>query len=297
MNTYISILDYLRAPSGHDTSTLVGNVATLSAAVTAGVMSLSLNQPLTAAQSTGDRVTIFDGSSSEVVTLTLPADVGATTLQCTAVAAAHAAGTPICTDGSGGSLADMIVNASAQIEAFCRQPLLQTTHVNEVLPLRTMRAAVTRDYGLTLRPKQFPVTTVTAATIVIDATTRLTLDVSQAFIDVDAQLVSIATLTTTSGTSGFWGLFGPAVARTQSGFVQLSYTAGYLYASLPSDVRQACTWLVSDLLSDRRNPTGAAEVKLGDVQLVTRLRGETTGRSVLVMRAESALTPYRQRPF
>ncbi|GCE14197.1 hypothetical protein [Tengunoibacter tsumagoiensis] len=295
MNTYISVADYLRAPSGHDTSTLVSNVLLLSSSTTTGATTLPVTA-LTAAQSSGDRIYLFDGSATEIVTLTAAATIGATSLTCTPLSNAHTAGISLCSDGSGGSLASMIINASAQIEAFCRQPLLQASHSAERLQLRSMRAAMNRDYQLLIRPKQFPVTTVSAVTISLNASTTINLDASQAMIDADQQIVTIAQLSTTSGTVPWSGITRP-LSQTTPGFVQISYTAGYAYASLPYDISQACIWLVSDLLSDRRNPTGAAEVRLGDVQLITRLRGETTGRSVLVMRAESALSPYRQRAF
>ncbi len=298
MNTYITIADYLRSPSGHDTTTLVGNVETLSSGIAAGATSLPVSPALVVAQVSGDRITIFDGANSEVVTVgAAGATIGATSIPVSATQFAHGAGTSLCSDGTQGSLADMIVNASAQLERYCRQPLLQATYSNERLPLRSMRAAVTRDYQLVLRPKRFPVQAVSAVTASVNNGTTLTLDVAQAFLDADQQLVTLAQMTTTSGTMTFWGNLSPPILPTTPGWIQVSYTAGFAYSSLPFEIHQAAIWLTSDLLSDRQNPTGSAEMKLDNKQLVTRLRGDTSGRSVLVIRAYENLEPYRQKPF
>lgn len=298
MNTYISIYDYLRAGTGQDTATVLGNVSRIaSPGISAGATSISLTTPTTVALNAFDPITIFDGANSEQVTVSTTTGAGASSLPVSATQYAHVAGTPLCSDGVQGSLAEMIVNASAQLETYCRQPLLQATYSNEELPLRTMRAAVTRDYRMLLRPKRFPVQSVSAATLQINGMTTVTLSTSYAQLDADAQLVTFTQMSSSTGTTTFWGVFAPPVFPTTPGFVSLSYTAGFAYAALPYDIKQACIWLVSDLLSDRQNPTGAAEIKLGNMQLVTRLRGETSGDSVLVIRAKKALDPYKQKPF
>jgi hypothetical protein len=51
--------------------------------------------------------------------------------------------------------------------------------------------------------------------------------------------------------------------------------------------------VVSELLSQRRNPTGAARVHQGKFELEARLRGDETGDSILLMQAKAALEPYR----
>src|SRR5579859_8003211 len=135
MNTYIDVLAYQRAPTGHDTSQLVGNVLTLGASAIVGATSLTVAPILIASQNVGDRFTIFDGSSSEVVVLTAISNVGATTISVSATQYAHASGVALCSDGPQGSLADEIVNASAEIENYCRQPLLQATISSEQLSL------------------------------------------------------------------------------------------------------------------------------------------------------------------
>lgn len=301
-NTYTDPYQYLRAATGHDASTVMANLTRISSNVSQGATSISLQAATTTALNQYDQVYIFDGAASEIVTMTpTTTNAGATSLTVSATQYAHNAGTPICTDGTGGlagSLASMIFTASAQIEEYCRQPLLQATYSNETLPLRSMRAAVTRDYTLMLRPKRFPVTAVSAASLVLRGPTTIALDVSQASIDADAQLVNLLQIqSSSSGSNGGNTLFAtrPIALPVTPGYAKLSYTAGYASNSLPSEIRQSAIWMTSDLLSDRRNPTGAAEIRLGDMSLTTRLRGETSGRSVLMMRAEKALTPYVQR--
>lgn len=295
-NTYTDPYAYLRAASGHDTSTVIANLTRIASNVSSGATSIPLTVATSTVLNAYDQVTIFDGSSSELVTITATTNQGATSLTVSALQYAHVAGTPICSDGSQGSLAAMIVTASSEIEAYCRQPLLATTNTNETLPLRSMRAAVTNNYQLILRPKRIPVTAVTSVVAMLNAQTSLALDASQAFIDADGQVITLATITVTGVVTQF-GNVSPALFPTASGWIEVSYTAGYAYAALPNDIRQAATWLVSDLLSDRRNPTGAAELALGDVKLTTRLRGDTSGRSVLVIRAYEALDRYKQRAF
>lgn len=298
MNLYTDPYRYLRSASGHDTSTVIGNLSRIaSPGVAIGATSIPLTVPTSVTLNTYDIVTIFDGSSSEEVTVTVLANQGATSITVSATQFAHSTGTVIASDGKQGSLASMISNASAAIEAYCRQPLLQTTHSNERLPLRSMRAAVTRDYQLVLRPKQIPVTSVSACTASLDATTTLTFDATQAFIDADGQTVTFAQMSTTSGSTNWWGAISPPLYPTTPGWIQLSYVAGYTYAALPSDVHQACIWLASELLSDRRNPTGAAELKYGDVQTKHRLAGESQGRSQLTLRAYENLERYKQKVF
>lgn len=297
-NLYTDPYRYIRAATGHDTSTIIGNLSRIaSPGIAQGATSIPLTIPTTVLLNAYDIVTIFDGSSSEEVMVTATANQGATSITVSATQFAHAAGTVVCSDGTQGSLASMISNASAAIEAYCRQSLLQATHSNERLPLRSMRAAVTRDYQLVLRPKQFPVTSVSACTATLDNTTTLTFDTSQAFIDADGQTVTLAQMSTTSGSTNWWGAISPPLYPTTPGWVQLSYTAGYIYAALPNDVHQACIWIASDLLSDRRNPTGAAETKYGDVQTKHRLAGESKARSQLTIRAYEILDRYKQKAF
>jgi len=296
-NLYTDPYSYLRAASGHDTSTVIANLTRIaSPGTTIGATSIPLIAPTNAVLNIYDEVIVFDGSSSEVATVSGTTNQGQSSIPVQALQFAHAAGTPIASDGSQGSLPAMIVTASTEIEAYCRQPLLSSTNTNETLPLRSMRAAVTNDYRLILRPKRIPVSAVTSVVAILNASTSLALDASQAFIDADGQTVTLAMITVT-GVATQFGNVSPALFPTASGWIEVTYTAGYTYATLPNDVRQAAIWLVSELLSDRRNPSGAAETKYGDVQTKHRLAGESKGRSQLTIRAYENLDRYRQKAF
>jgi hypothetical protein len=296
-NTYTDPYAYLRAASGHDTSTIIANLTHIgSGGVLSGGTSIPLQTATTTALQAYDSIYIFDGASSEVVTMTpTSTSSGATSLTVSPTQYAHSAGVVICTDGLIGSLASMIFTASSQIEEYCRQPLLQATYSNEKLPLRTMRAAVTRDATLMLRPKRFPVQSVSAATLNLIGQATVSLNTANANIDADAQLVQFMPMSSSGGTMTAWGIFAAPARATTPGYVLLSYTAGYAYAALPLEIRQACIWMTSDLLSDRRNPTGASVLTLGDMTMITPLRNDKAGRSLLIARAENALTPYMQR--
>jgi hypothetical protein len=75
----------------------------------------------------------------------------------------------------------------------------------------------------------------------------------------------------------------------------LTYVGGFNAGALPYDVQQACAWVVSDLLAYRQNPGGAAEVRLGKKATVSRLRGDLSGDSILLLQAKAALEPYKER--
>jgi hypothetical protein len=85
------------------------------------------------------------------------------------------------------------------------------------------------------------------------------------------------------------------LSRTHRQWAVLTYTGGITPGTVPYDVQQACAWVVSDLLGQRQNPTGAAEVHLGKKALVARLRGDLTGDSMLIVRAKAALELCKER--
>lgn len=298
VTAYIDPYVYNRAASGHDTTTLLSNLTRLKSAIGVGGTTLSLVDATTIALAQYDQIYLFDGNKSEILTVNSAASVGATSIAVGPSLYAHSAGLAVCSDGSQGSLAQAIFDASGGLEDYCRQSLFAATYSNETLPLRTTRAAVTRDYRLLFRPKHFPVTSVSAITALLSDGVTLSLSTAFAQLDADAQLVTMTQLSTTAQTqTTFWGNVSPPMYPTTPGFLQISYTAGYAYAAMPNAIRQAAIWLTSDLLSDRFNPTGGAEIQLGQMHLVTRLRGDTSGRSVLAIRAYQNLDPYRQKPF
>lgn len=294
LNLYLDPYAYQRAATGNDISQLVANLCRIKApGVVQGATTLPLTTPTNAALNLYDEVVIFDGPASEIVTVAATAPQGGTSLTISATQYAHAAGIAVCSDGPQGALAQSIIDASAALEAYCRQPMFQTLYSNEKLPLRTTRAMITRDCRVLIRPRRAPVQSVSALALLLDATVTYTLDAAQCQIDSEGWLVAVAQVNPTGSSQAYY--VRTPIAQTTPGLAQISYTAGFAPAVLPGEIRRAAILLTSDLLADRRNPTGAAEVQQGKQHLVTRLRGDTSGDSVLTMRAHKYLDPYRQR--
>ncbi len=228
MNSYISHLDYMRSPSGLETASLLGNSLFLSASLSAGVTVL-LVTPTTVQLNLYDRVTIFDGPNSEVVVVAGLTSVGANGIgiQAPGLQYAHAAGTPCCSDGILGSLADVLVDASAWMEEdLTYQSLFQQTYAGEVLPLPSMLASITNQNGLLFRPKHFPVTAVSSIALAAAQGQATTFDATQAFIDANQQYVKVPVL---SGSGNQGQVFWPQQPfdRRAEQWLTISYTAGY----------------------------------------------------------------------
>jgi len=77
--------------------------------------------------------------------------------------------------------------------------------------------------------------------------------------------------------------------------VSVTYTGGIAVGAVPYDVQQACVWVASELLAQRRNPSGAASLRMGKFELQARPRLDTSGDSILLLQAKAALEPYRVR--
>lgn len=297
MNLYASIFDFLRNPTGLETGSLVGNTARLSSAQIIGATSLPVTPVTTVALNVNDRITIFDGSSSEVVIVGATAAIGSSsvTIQAPGLAYAHTQYVPLCSDGVMGSLADQIVDASAELENYLQQALFQATYT-ETLRMPSMRASIDNQQMLVFRPRHFPVSTETGITIKQNNSTPVSYDATQAIIDGGQQVVSVPWLVAGSGGGSTYSLL-PAISRSTSLFLTITYTAGYPAASMPGDVREACVLLTSDILAKRLNPLGAVDVASGDRHLSAALRGDLTGESLLVKRAFKLLDTYSIQAF
>lgn len=293
-NTYLTVHDYLRAITGQETSSLLGNLMRLSGAVIVGATSLPVTPNTTVNLSVNDPITIFDGASSEVVTVTSATAAGASSIPVTATQYAHASATSLCSDGTQGSLAQAIIDGSANVERICNQALLQATYT-DTLPLMTTRAMIDNNQQLIVRPRQFPATAVSSASIEYSASNSMTIDASQAIIESPQRLVKFPVVKSV-GSGNNYMLF-QYLAPNTAGSVVLSYTAGFVYSALPAAIRRAAAWLTSDILSDRSNPTGAADFTEGKVSRAAFLRGDLTGESVLYKRARKELSPYTQESW
>jgi hypothetical protein len=114
------------------------------------------------------------------------------------------------------------------------------------------------------------------------------LDVTQVQLVASGRLIEVPVLIA-GGSPPVQGLgtSGPLLSRSRRQWVTVTYTGGLTVGAVPYDVQQACIWVVSELLSERRNPTGAVRVHQGKSELEARLRGDVTGDSILLMQAEA----------
>lgn len=299
VNAYIDQMDFTRSTSGLEYPSLVGNSTRFTTAQAAGVTSLTVPASgvgsITVALSFFDRITIFDGANTEVVQVgSAGALVGATSiplLSGTTLQYNHAVGVAWCSDGTNGSLADQIINASAWLERECYQSLLQTTYTSEQLTMPSMRASVNNRGSLTFRPRHFPVNSITALSITTASQTTITYDVSAVSIDGNKRNCVIRVLNALPGQlqNQPTNLVQSPFDRNTEADVFVTYSAGYPYSALPGDVKETAILLVSDLLAKRHNPAGFAHVGSGGVQYDAEIRGDVSGESILVKKALRAI--------
>jgi hypothetical protein len=297
MNTYISWFDWQRSTAGIEWGTLVGNTGRISSATSIGATSLPIVPVLTTQINQYDVITIFDGSSSETVTATATASVGASTISISASVYAHAAGTPYCTDGILGSLANQIVSASQWLETICKQSLFANTYTNELLALPTMRASIDNEYALHFRPRHWPIQSLTSLSITTVPNNSISYDPTQVVIDSDKQICSMPNMQPLplpgSGQAPYpiWNV----PSRNRQAQVNITYTAGY--STMPSDITEAAILLTSDILAKRQNPIGAPDLASGDRHISAVLRGDNSGESLLYKRAFKILNNYTMQSF
>ncbi len=293
-NLYLTPIEYMKAPTGQETASLIGNLLRVDiGGVTQGGTSLPVTPNTSVALNDYDNLYIFDGGNSEVVQVTAATSVNAASVPISATLYAHSAGVIVLSDGVSGSLGEALVEGSAHLERHTEQPLLATTYTNETLRLRTMEAAITSDGSLHFRPRQWPITAVSGLAILLRSGSTLTLDATQCIISSRAHSVDVPIISTTSGGMNLMGALPPLTQLDQA-WIQVTYTAGFVYTNLPWDIKQAAIMLTSDVLSDRRNATGAALTRLGKQQIEAYLRGDTTGQNALVKRAYSLLAKYNR---
>lgn len=275
-NAYIDPFIYRAAPTGQETASMIGNLLRIaSGGALQGSASLPVATATTMQLNAGDSLYLFDGSLTEIVSVSNATAPGATSIPVSTLQYAHAAGVAVCSDGAaGGSLSQTILNASAEIEVICRQPLLQATYT-ETYALQTLQASLDSIGTLNVRTTKNPVTAVASALLTTDVASGQAISVAN--IKYKGQLVSIVGA-------------GASMPRSTDGFIDLTFTAGFVYASLPQKIKQACIWLTSELLSDRMNPTGAAIDQQGKIHTQYRLKDEK--KSSLYMRAEEALREF-----
>lgn len=297
-NTYIDAFS-ITSVTGLSWQPYVGNLARFTSVQAQGATVLTV--PATGLNAISvqlnwfDKLTLFDGVNTEIVQVgssgAVPGATSIPLLSGTSLQYSHGIGVAWCSDGVGGSLADQIIAASAWIESECYQSLLQQTYTSEPLAMPTMRAAIDTDGALTFRPRHWPVTSVTGIAIAWTPTLVTTYDVTQAFIDGDKRLCSVPNLIALPNQQTQNTSFS-SPRRSRKGQVQVTYQAGYAYNALPGNLKEAAVLVVSDLLAKQQNPMGADQLRQGDVQLITTLRGDFTGESLLIKRARQILKHY-----
>lgn len=296
MNTYLSIYDYLGAPTGQNTAALVGNVFRFTAVQQAGATLLIVpTTALTVQLQPYDTLSIFDGPNSELIqvsTMTLPNSTAIRLLS--GLQYQHNPGVAVCSDGTGGSLATQLFTASQWIEDTCHQALWATTYTNEILTMPTMRAALDNEHNLHFRPRHFPITAISALSIQTTQLDPIAYDPTQAIIDADQQTVDIPNLapipSSMQSQQTVPYVMTPQLSRRQNAWITLTYTAGY--STLPWPVRRAGILLTSACMAELSNPVGADSIQTGKRNVTFMLRGDQSGDSLLVKQAMKLLQPY-----
>jgi hypothetical protein len=296
--SYLDVPAYLRSAANLETASLLGlNTQTTGATQPAGTTSLAV------AASTGwaaGPLWLLDGPTSEVAQVTGSADGTHLTLAAPGTLYAHAAGVSVSQAGAGGALAELIARASSWIEGYCRQGVpgdrgLYAASRTERWSMPSTRAHLDRDQVLVVRPGHFPVQSVSALSIELGQGQALAFDVTQVEMPATARTVELPYLLNAALSPGQQVLGTHGLSRARRQWAVITYTGGLTPGTVPYDVQQACAWLVSDLLAQRQNPAGAAELRLGKKALVARLRGDQSGDSILRLQAKAALEIYKER--
>lgn len=300
-SAYIDVPAYLRAATNLETASLLGLNTTVggSGTLPAGTTTLPV------ANSSGwvvGLLWLLDGPYSEMVTVTAAPDGAHLTLAAPGTQWPHTPGVSASQGGSAGALAEIILAASGWIENYCQQGASATDRSlyavsrAERWGLPSSRALFDRDGVLALRPGHFPVQSVSALSVECAPGQSLALDVTQIEIASAGRLIEAPSLVAVGGLPGQPNLWeNGGVSRSARQWVAVTYIGGLTAGAVPYDLRQACVWLVSDLLGQRRNPTGAAMVRMGRFELQARPRGDSTGESILMTQAKAALEAYRER--
>jgi hypothetical protein len=285
-SAYLDTGEYLRATTNQETASLLGLNTTLTASAVAGATALPV--AASAGWAAGP-LWLLDGPYSEVVQMVAAPDGVTLTLAAPGVGQAHAAGVSASQAGQSGALAEIILRASAWAENYCRQgapgsrSLFALPRV-ERWGLPGAHAWREPDGGLTIRPAHFPAQTVTSLTIETFPGAGAAVDVTQIELTASGSLIeapasALASIAPPGGAARRW--------------VTLGYSGGVTPGAVPGELRQALVWVVSDFLAQRRNPSGAATVRMGNYTLQARPRDDPSGDSILLLQAKAALQPWR----
>ena len=297
---YLSHFDYANSPAGLEYQSLLGNSLRLSAAVVAGQTSLPVVPATTADLSQFDLITIYDGLASEQVMVGSDTPFPATSIPLlgTGLVNNHAQYTPCSSPGSKGDLGAEILKASAWVENVTKQSLWQTTQT-ENLKMPGMRASLDNQGALNFRTRQYPITAVASLFLGLTLATLQQYDQTQCVIDVN-EMVNVPELVPVgsgNNNNAPYVLYQPPFKRSTNAWCQVTYTAGYTVATMPSDIKDAAILRTSALLSRRQNPTGADGLDFADKKIQATQRGDSSPYSLLSKEAQAILANYSLRIF
>jgi hypothetical protein len=292
-SAYLDVPGYLRAATNQETASLLGLTTALAGAGTLAAGAVSLPVIASSGWAAGP-VWLLDGPYSEVTQVTGSADSTHLTLAAPGTLWPHAPGVSVSQAGTGGSLAEAILRASAWMEGYCQQGTAADRSLyalcrTELWGMPGARAWIDRDTIAVVRPGHFPVQSVSALTLDQGECGSLALDVTQARLSGEGRLIEAPVVT------GVDPLL--ALSRSQRAWISVTYIGGVTPGALPYDLAQACIWITSELLAQRRNPSGAARIRQGKFELQARPWGDRSGDSTLLLQAKAALQPYRAQAF
>ncbi len=308
-SAYLDVPAYLGAATNLETASLLGLNTTLVGGSTLAAGATSLPVASSTVWAAGP-LWLLDGPSSEVCQVTGSADGTHLTLAAPGTRFAHAPGVSVSQGGASGSLAAAILRASAWIGNYCRQGSGATDRSlfaaarNERWGMPSLRAYLDGDGVLVIRPGHFPIQSIASVAVDLGQGQTVSFDATQAGLSSNGRLVEIPYLLWSAPSPGqLLVLESGGLSRSRRQWATLTYTAGLTPGAVPYDIQLACVWVTSvwvtsvwvtsELLAERRNPTGAATVRQGKFQLDARLRGDTSGDSILLLQAKRALDPYR----
>ena len=290
---YIDVFSYLRAVTGLETDSLVGNKGRLSSAVIATGTSLPVVPNTSIALKMFDQVTVFDGLNTEVCMVGADTALGSTSIPLLQpLQYAHAQYTTYCTDGVMGSLADELIEASNWIENITQQSLYQQSYTGETLDIPSMRASIDNQGMLVFRPRHFPISAESGITIESSILDPVDYDATQIILNGSKQVVKVPWLLATSNNQSASSAWGSPVDRSRGSnlFLLISYTAGW--SPLPGDIRDCAVLLTSEIIARRQNPAGSVAIRLGDKQMQVVGQRDEAGESLLVKAVNRKLQPY-----
>lgn len=288
-SAYLDVPGYLRAATNQETASLLGLNTTLGGTTTLAAGAVSLPVAASAEWAAGP-LWLLDGPWSEVAQVTGLADSTHLTLAAPGTLWPHAPGVSVSQAGAWGSLAETILRASAWMEGYCQQGTatdrsLYAISRTEQWGMPGTRAWIDRDVIAVVRPGHFPVQSVSALTLDQGEAGTFALDVAQVRLPSDGRLIEAPLL------AGIDPLL--MLSRSLRTWISVTYVGGITPGALPYDLAQACIWVTSELLAERRNPSGAARIRQGKFELQARPWGDRSGDSTLLLQAKAALEPYR----